>query len=916
MTFRRCLFAICFCLLLPIPLQAGNQQIRALILSGKNNHDWQATTPALKVVLEASGFFKVNVIDDPSVCNETMLKDYDVIVSNWTNFPAHDRVWGPRAENAIMEFIRSGKGFALFHAASACFPAWPEYQQLIGATWGEKTGHGPYHSFNVSVTDTAHPITRVVGDFVTTDELWHRMDKQQGVHILCLAYSDTAGGGTGQWEPVAYTTQFGQGRGFYLVLGHDVPAMLNPNWKLLLLRGTEWAATGFATIEIPFDIPRTLHDATVSTGTAGQEQMATVQQLVQSSSRNPSLRRSLASTMAEMLGTAIPEIWKSFFCEQLSLIGTAADVPALAQLLADSSLGFHARFALERIPDPASVNALRHAASTTNGAPLVGLVNALGEKKDTQSADFLALRFGEADESKLKGAAIHALGKIGGPEAVRLLQGLSDTSRDLRLLRDESLLRCANAYVTAGRIPEATPIYELLNVPHEAPHVRIAGFAGVIRCHPEQGRALVLDALKSRDPVLQAGVIRVLREPGADKLAPIVAAHSALIPPTHRAQVFYALADIGESSILPDLYGALTQKDPSLRIAALYGIGKLGDSSSVNRISALLNRADIQERAEAREALVSLRGTGVDERLLTLLSGASSTVVKQEVIAVLAARDCRSAVPTLLDMAKVSNTDERKAAIKALGSLADPAISTTIVQVLKSDTFVAGRSSMVKALITLGERDASPDRVCNVLLAELPTSSPPVKESMFQVLSRFGGDKSYQAIKASLGDPDLAVQAAAVRALSAWPDASPIDDLFALAHAPGSASVRLLAMRGGIALLEKSSDLTDNERVRILERELQRSESSDVKRLLLSQLGRQTSMQALHLAVSCLDQPDVADEAALAVAGIARSTAKEHAPETRAALKKALEACQSPSVKEQVRSLLLAMESDKKGNHQ
>ncbi|MEW5902238.1 MAG: ThuA domain-containing protein, partial [Acidobacteriota bacterium] len=202
----------------PVFSGVPGKRLRVLILSGKNNHNWQETTPALKKIYESSGRFVVDVLDDPSKCNRRLLQNYDVIASNWTNFPSRDRDWGEEAENAILDFVRSGKGFVLFHAAGATFPSWREYLTLIGANWGKSTGHGSYHAFNVSVKDEKHPITKVVGDFVITDELWHRMETRPTAHVLCTAFSDKTRGGTGEWEPVVFISNFGRGRSFYLVL--------------------------------------------------------------------------------------------------------------------------------------------------------------------------------------------------------------------------------------------------------------------------------------------------------------------------------------------------------------------------------------------------------------------------------------------------------------------------------------------------------------------------------------------------------------------------------------------------------------------------------------------------------------------------------------------------------------------------
>jgi len=239
-------------------MHAGADEIKKplkiLIFSGANNHDWKSTTPALKKIYEQSGHFIVDVTNDPGSYTADKLAPYDAIVSNWTNYPGKERVWGKDTEEAFLDFIENGKGFVLFHAASACFYDWPDYQRLIGATWGKGTGHGSYHKFDVTITDKKHPITEGMKDFVITDELWHRMKIQPVINVLCTAFSAKDKGGTGKQEPVALWTQFGRGRCFYNVLGHDARSMQNENWKLLMLRGTQWAATGKATI-VPVEKP-------------------------------------------------------------------------------------------------------------------------------------------------------------------------------------------------------------------------------------------------------------------------------------------------------------------------------------------------------------------------------------------------------------------------------------------------------------------------------------------------------------------------------------------------------------------------------------------------------------------------------------------------------------------------------------
>ena len=69
--------------------EADKAQARALILTGVNNHDWKATTPHLKSVLEKGGF-QVDVSDNPDapiLSEPETLAKYGVIVLNLNRNP-------------------------------------------------------------------------------------------------------------------------------------------------------------------------------------------------------------------------------------------------------------------------------------------------------------------------------------------------------------------------------------------------------------------------------------------------------------------------------------------------------------------------------------------------------------------------------------------------------------------------------------------------------------------------------------------------------------------------------------------------------------------------------------------------------------------------------------------------------------
>jgi uncharacterized protein len=234
-----------------------SKSINVLLLSGQNNHAWQKTTPAIQNILEKSGRFFVTVTNNPENLAPEELNQYDVIMSNWNTWPdVTGKRWDPDLEKAFLTFVAEGKGVVIIHAGSSTLQDWPEFQQIAGGTWElGSTGHGPIHTFKVSIENSNHPITKGLKEFYIKDELWHRTKFQPGIKVLCSAYSSPEKKGTGQNEPVTIVTHYGKGRCCNFVLGHDATTMQNAAWQTIMVRATEWAATGKATISMPDNWP-------------------------------------------------------------------------------------------------------------------------------------------------------------------------------------------------------------------------------------------------------------------------------------------------------------------------------------------------------------------------------------------------------------------------------------------------------------------------------------------------------------------------------------------------------------------------------------------------------------------------------------------------------------------------------------
>lgn len=217
---------------------AAGKPLKVLILTGYNNHDWAGTTAVLRQHLTESGRFDVAVSERPHELTAEDLKAYDVLLSNWNAYGVAAPEWPASLRAAILAFVKGGKGFVVVHAGSSSFWGWDGFPQLTGATWADgQTSHGPPHTFDVKIIAPDHPVTRGLPPFTITDELWLK----PGVHADTRTLAEAEG------QPVALATRYGDGRGYTLLLGHNAAFMQSDGFRALLVRGTEWAATGAVT---------------------------------------------------------------------------------------------------------------------------------------------------------------------------------------------------------------------------------------------------------------------------------------------------------------------------------------------------------------------------------------------------------------------------------------------------------------------------------------------------------------------------------------------------------------------------------------------------------------------------------------------------------------------------------------------
>ena len=213
---------------------------RVLIVTGIDypGHHWKETAPALKAILEKDTRLSVKIVEKPALIQSRRLQEWDLIVLHFMNWEVPGP--GKEAQENLARLVREGKGLMLTHFACGAWQEWPEFRQLAGRVWDPKLRpHDPLGSFKVQIADPEHPVTRGLPGFETLDELYTCLTGDAPIHIVAKATSTV----DKKDYPMAFVLNYGKGRVFHSVLGHELPAYTNsPVMGDLMRRGAAWAA--------------------------------------------------------------------------------------------------------------------------------------------------------------------------------------------------------------------------------------------------------------------------------------------------------------------------------------------------------------------------------------------------------------------------------------------------------------------------------------------------------------------------------------------------------------------------------------------------------------------------------------------------------------------------------------------------
>ncbi|WP_339923676.1 ThuA domain-containing protein [uncultured Cyclobacterium sp.] len=223
---------------------------KVLLLTGNHHpaHPWKETSPLIKSAIEGNSDFFVDISTNIEDLYQYDLDDYDALILNYANWE-DPKGLSDASKDSFVNYLKQGGGLMVLHFANGAFHSslpnagksdWPEYREIVRRIWDHDadSGHDKYGEFSIHISNSRHPITSGIKDFSTFDELYFNQKGELPIAPLFSARSTV----TGKDEPLAWVYNYGEGRVFQTLLGHDAKSFSAPEFQQILSNAIKWVA--------------------------------------------------------------------------------------------------------------------------------------------------------------------------------------------------------------------------------------------------------------------------------------------------------------------------------------------------------------------------------------------------------------------------------------------------------------------------------------------------------------------------------------------------------------------------------------------------------------------------------------------------------------------------------------------------
>ncbi|WP_221394198.1 family 16 glycoside hydrolase [Dyadobacter sp. NIV53] len=619
---------------------------------------------------------------------------------------------------------------------------------------------------------------------------------------------------------------------------------------------------------------------------------------------------------AEAYGEALSKVndpdSKNFLIYQLQTVGKDESVDILKSYLSDERLAGPASRTLARIASSASGAALLQALGTAKGTSQIAIIEALGESRYKEAASAIE-KTAVSTDLNLRKVSLFALAEMGAPSSESILMAAAQKvlyrydEADATAVYIKYLANLARNGSTA--IAEKAALELIKNTPApEQTATRSSALKVYSDSKKRESVPVLVKAMESTDPQYRASALKLGQKyTMADGTTPWLNAMKKAKPEV-QAEIIMMLGRAESKDALPAVIKSLGSKDENVKLAAIWAAGKIGQESSIVSLIPILKNGNAEEIKTVKSTLLTMKGNNVVDMLATALPSLPVTS-QPAVIDVLAARGASSKFSVITALLKSTDPEVKKSAFSALKSVAASNDLPPLFELLNTISSTE-EISAVQSAISAGVKGSGDAGKQSDLILKQIAASPAGKQSNYlAVLATIGGKKALSSVVTAFNSGDAATKKAAIGSLSTWIDASAANELLAIAKKTTDAEELNSALNGYVAAISKSAKTPVN-KVIMLREAMSLAKTDDQKELILKELPKYKTFNAMLFAGEYLDNAAVQQAAAQAVMSIGLANKNFYGAKTRELLTKTssvLKGQDSEYQKESIRKHLAEM---------
>ncbi|KAA0991420.1 family 16 glycoside hydrolase [Dyadobacter aurulentus] len=600
-------------------------------------------------------------------------------------------------------------------------------------------------------------------------------------------------------------------------------------------------------------------------------------------------RIAASEAYSEALGKVNDPDSKNFLIYQLQTVGKDESVNALKGYLGDERLSGPAARALARNGSTAAGTALFQALDKAKGAAQIAIIEALGDSKYKEAAPQIE-KTATSEDLLLRKVSLYALSEIAAPSSEQVLMLAAQKTLygyDRSDAAAVYLKYLANLAKTGNAALAEKAAWEIVKNTPDPKQVATKSAALKIYSDIKKRESVpaLVSALQSTNPEYRAAALKLGQKYlMANGTAPWLAAMKKATPEV-KAEIITMLGHADSQDALPAILKSLTSKDTQVKKAAIWAAGKIGQESSIASLITVTKTASLEEIETVKSSLLTIKGAALPDQIAKAIPTLPAPA-KAALIDVLAARAASDKLPVVSAQLKSTDPAVRKSAFGSLKSLATANDLPQLFTLLNSQTAPEDIAAVQHAISAVVKSSGETNAQTDLILKQMQSATVEKQRNYLPVLATIGGKKALGSVVSSYEKGDAATKKTAISSLAAWADASAAKELLTIAEKTTEAGEFDAALTGYVSVAGKSSK-TPVLKVIMLREAMGLAKTDTQKEMILKELARYRTINALLFAGKYLDQPNIQTIAAQTVASIALSNRDFYGAEIRELLTKA-----------------------------